>query len=222
MYQDITEQSAVLEAIENSMGTDAAEQCARLYEDLLEDHDQFNLTALREVRSYLADHPLTEGRDPDATYILNQCVSMISVLQKAEDEAQAEAAVAGVIVPTAPTLNTMIALAVGSERAELLPSPERIAESFQPNEDTTPNEAALMKNLQSWIEFGVEGARVVIEKKREVAKLENEKAAFESRLAVIDALLTKGTHQIVKARRCADESEPIDNIDAEGSKLGLW
>lgn len=178
-YEDITEPKACIDAIERAFGTDHAEQAASLYEDC-EDLDQFNETAIREIEEYLLDR---FEEDSDAMYIVNRVHVILKLIEADDDEARIEAedeflTEATKTVKLELKLDAQIALAIGSGRTELLPSEERIAKHLTPDDETTPNEAALMANLRGWIGMAVEASRALIEAKTKVAELEQEVEAF--------------------------------------------
>lgn len=110
-------------------------------------------------------------------------------------------------------LDAQIALAIGSGRTELLPTEERIRQNLTPDDETTPNEAALMANLAGWIEMAVEASRHLIEAKTRVAKLEEEAGNLRMRLAVIDNILGKDVETATtRAARVASGSYDDDEV----------
>jgi hypothetical protein len=201
-----------LDAIEAHFGDDAAEQAAHLFEDKLADHDQFNVEALREIEAYLEGHM----GDPSAEYIRNQAHTMIKVL---EDDAYLTEATK--VIKLEMSLSAQLALAVGSSRAELVPTPERIAKSFQPDEDTTVNEKALMTNLRGWIEMACEGAKVVIETKDRAAKLEERAESAEMRLRVIGVVQSAVNAKVTECQRIVNGSLDDDEVAERHDKMGI-
>lgn len=221
MYTNITEQSNTLDAMENELGTCHAEQAAYLYEDQLEDEDQFNVTALREIEAF-CDDLLNVMEDKDAEYIRNQAHSQINKLtDKVRVQLVEKLEAEGKTIKMEMSLDAMIALAVGSERVELLPSRERFERNLKGAGDT-PNERALCTNMVAWIEMSVEAARALINAKQRAAKLEQRCENAEMRLKLIDHKLTKQQHETVKLMQVADGRADDQVVFDEGEDAKLW
>lgn len=197
MYTEITEQSAILDEIERQFGTSHAEQAAHLYEDN-DDDEQYNVNALREIESFCEDF----DDDRDAEYIRNRAHTVIARLTDEAREAAVQEIEKGHTIKMEMRLDAQIALAIGSGRTELLPTEERIRQNLTPDDETTPNEAALMANLAGWIEMAVEASRHLIEAKTKVAKLEEEAEEAQERFAVVQQELKA----ITKHARRADHT----------------
>ena len=206
-YEDITDSKACIDELERLFGTSHAEQAAHLFEDN-DDLEQYNVTALSEIEEFLTD---SFEEDPDAEYIRNRAVTVLDLIKLQEqDEYLTEATKT---IRLEMKLDAMIALAIGSEREELLPSEERINRHLEPDEDTTPNEAALMANLGEWIKVAVEASRALIAAKRREASLRVRAEDAEERFAVVQRDLQaisrharRAEHTILKQQQFPEDS----------------
>jgi hypothetical protein len=120
------------------------------------------------------------------------------------------------------SLSDQLGLAIGSERAELVPNKERILRDLGPEVGDTPNEKALIKNMVSWIELACEAAKTVIEKKQTIAALELRAENAEMRLKLIDHKLRKQQHETVKLMRVADGRDDDQVVFDTGEDMKLW